>query len=250
MNHSSVRVIDKTEQSGGTFLLRLEAPVIAAGARPGQFVMIGCGEDTVLPRPISIHRCHGDGISLLFSVVGRGTKNLSDLRSGDVVQLTGPLGNGFSLPEKGRDTVLIAGGIGIAPLCFLADEIRNAGGTVNILYGNSCADRYHDEALDEFCTVATDDGSEGYHGLITDLVKDIEVETKDIYACGPLPMYRTMSRMEELKGRNVRVSLEVRMACGRGICYGCSVKTTGGMKKVCEQGPVFTLDEIDWDWLR
>ena len=140
MKQLTVPVISSSEVMSGTCLTWLEAPEIVAEARPGQFVMVRCGEDTVVPRPLSIHRVDGDNLALLFSIVGKGTGWLSQRKKGEVLNIFGPLGNGFYINHDAMNVLLVAGGIGIAPLCFLADESLKAGRKVTLINGATTAD--------------------------------------------------------------------------------------------------------------
>ncbi|GAH57413.1 unnamed protein product, partial [marine sediment metagenome] len=170
---------------------------------------------------------------------------------GDNIDLLGPLGNGFLIRPTSHKLLLLAGGIGIAPLRFLVDKAVKQGLSVTLLCGTPTAHRYPANLLPtgiELVT-ATEDGSVGRKGLITDLLPDFVDWADQTFACGPLPMYKAMVQMPELKDKPVQVSLEVRMGCGRGVCYGCTLKTRGGLKQVCADGPVFDLDDILWDEL-
>jgi dihydroorotate dehydrogenase electron transfer subunit len=247
-----------------TFMLWLEAPGIAGTARPGQFVMVRNGDDTYLPRPFSVHKVDGDKLALLFSVVGRGTEWLSRQKKGDSLDIFGPLGNGFSLNTDAKNILLVAGGIGIAPLRFLADEAARQGKKVTIINGARSADRllpiassqqsFDDGMLPGSINVvnATEDGSEGFKGMATDLIPAYLDGIEQVFACGPVPMYRAMSRIPELKNMSVQLSLEIMMGCGVGVCYGCTIKTKHGLKQVCKDGPVFEMKELEglnWDEL-
>ncbi|MFC1991186.1 dihydroorotate dehydrogenase electron transfer subunit [Chloroflexota bacterium] len=248
MKQVIAKVISSHEVMPGAYLIWLEAPSIASEARPGQFVMVNCGEDTLLPRPLSIHHRDGDKIALLSRVAGKGTQRLSEQKNGDSINLFGPLGNGFSLSPDSKNILLVAGGIGIAPLYYLAQEASKRGVSVTLLYGTPDKSRYPLPA--EIKEIkATDDGSVGYHGLVTDLIPKHATQADQVFACGPVGMYRAMAQMPELKNKPVQVSLEIGMACGRGICYGCTIKTRQGLRRVCEDGPVFNLDDILWDEL-
>ena len=262
MKQTLARVISNREVMPGTHLLWLESPQIATTARPGQFVMVRGGEDTLLRRPLSVHQVAGEKIALLFAAVGKGTNWLSQRKEGDNIDLFGPLGNGFSINSSTKNLLLVAGGIGIAPLRFLADEAVRQGKKVTLLYGASSAVNLlptassprgllTDGVLPWGITIhkSTDDGSEGYKGLVTQLLVEQQLidQANQIFACGPLAMYKTMSQMPELKNKPVQVSLEVRMGCGLGICYACTIKTVKGLKQVCKDGPVFDLNDIYWD---
>ena len=232
--------------------IRLNCPEIARKAKPGQFVLVYCGEECLLPRPFSIHQVKNmEDLALYFAVLegGKGTTWLSQRKEGDEIVLSEPLGNGFSVKLDSHNLLLVAGGMGIAPLAFLAQEALNKGSEVTLIYGTAVKHRYP-EVLLPFgvkLVATTDDGSVGYRGLVTDLIPEYADWADQVFACGPLPMYKAMARMPELRNKAVQISLEVRMACGRGLCYGCSIKTRGGMKKVCQDGPVFGLGDIVWD---
>ncbi|MFC1952731.1 dihydroorotate dehydrogenase electron transfer subunit [Chloroflexota bacterium] len=241
-------VVSSNEVMAGVYLIRLKAPTIASRAVPGQFVMVNCGEENLLPRPLSIHQCDSDNIALLSRVSGKGTKWLSGQKEGDEISVFGPLGNGFSLSPDSKSILVVAGGIGITPLYYLAQEALKTGASVTLLYGTPDKSRYPvPNDLKEI--EITDDGSVGYHGLVTDIIPEYTAEADQVFACGPEAMYRTMVQIPELTNKQVQISLEVRMACGRGICYGCTIKTRQGLKRVCEHGPMFDLYDILWDEL-
>ena len=255
MKQVTASIIEKSEVMPGIYLIWLDSPGIASTAKPGQFVMVACGEETILRRPLSIHRVNGDRIALLFTIVGRGTLWLSERTAGDIVDIFGPLGNGFSINPASKNLLLVAGGIGIAPLVFLTDEVAKQGKEATLLLGAQTASRLYPENLlppEIELFTATDDGTVGRKGLITDFFPEFTDRADQIFACGPLPMYKTMSQIPELKNKPVQVSLEMRMACGLGVCYGCTVKTRSGLKQVCKDGPVFELsdlDNINWEEL-
>jgi len=235
-----------------THLLWLQAPEIAKVAQPGQFVMVRCGDshDLLLRRPFSIHRvAHGGQIALLFNIVGRGTEWLSQCQKGDSLDLLGPLGQSFSLQSASRRLLLVAGGIGIAPLVFLAEKGLNQGGSITLLMGASNASLLYPRSLLPpliDLVTATEDGSEGRRGMVTELISDFINQADQVFACGPASMYQSMAAQSCLKGRPVQISLEVRMGCGLGACYGCTIKTRRGLQQVCRDGPVFELADILW----
>jgi dihydroorotate dehydrogenase electron transfer subunit len=215
--------------------------------------MVRCGEkdEYQLRRPLSTHQREGGKIALLFSVVGGGTQWLSQCQPGDRLDLLGPLGNGFNVNPDSKNLLLVAGGIGIAPLRFLSDEAVKRGLSVTLLCGTPTSHRYPPERLPqeiELVTV-TEDGSIGRKGMITDILPDYINWADQVFACGPLPMYQAMAHMSELKNKPVQISLEVRMGCGLGVCYGCTVKTRSGLKQVCQDGPIFELDDVLWEEL-
>ena len=231
--------------------ISLSCPEIVPGTRPGQFIMVRCGGECVLPRPLSIHQVNAQGYVLYYAVLedGKGTNWLSQRGVGDTVHLFGPLGNGFFVNPNSHHLLLVAGGMGIAPLYYLAQDALGKGLSVILLYGTAIDNPYPPAFQGIEMIRATENGSAGYHGMVTELLPDYVDRADQIFACGPLPMYRAMANMPELQGKPVQVSLEVRMACGTGICYGCTVKTTGGLRQVCKDGPVFDLREVCWDSL-
>ncbi len=241
-----------------TYLAWLEAPEIAAEARPGQFIMVPCGGDTFLPRPLSIHRVDGDQLALLFHVVGKGTRWLSQCKKGQTLDIFGPLGNGFTVKPDSQNVMLVGGGIGIAPLCFLADFALAQGKVVTIIQGAQTAgslfpitgqQKLYDKGMypaSLHVLNATDDGSEGFKGLATQLMPHYLKNIDQVFACGPAPMYKAMAQMQELKSKDVQLSLEKMMGCGTGVCYGCTIKTKKGLKQVCKDGPVFNISEVEW----
>ena len=245
-------VISNNEVMPSVSLVWIESPQIAAIAQPGQFVMVGCDEDNLLKRPFSIHQVNDDktSVALLFQMVGRGTNWLSHCRLGDKLDVLGPLGNGFSINSTSRNLLLVGGGIGIAPLPFLARVAMERNCSVTVLLGASTAAQLCPNHLlpsTVECITTTDDGTMGGKGFITDLLPKYKDRADQTFACGPSPMYRAMAKMPELKGKPVQVSLEVRMGCGFGLCYGCTVKAKTGLKQICKDGPVFELGEILWD---
>lgn len=240
----------------GARLMWLECHEIALEAKPGQFVMVRCGRECILPRPFSIHQVSGEGdIALFFAVWedGKGTHWLSQRKAGDNIDLLGPLGNGYSIHPTSHNLLLVAGGIGIAPLRFLAQEALNQEYSVTLLLGASTATQLYPRHLlppEIKLTIATEDGTAGHKGMVTDLVPDFIDRADQIFACGPVPMYRDMAtKYPQLENKPVQVSLEVVMGCGRGVCYGCTLKTKNGLKQVCQDGPVFELKDILWDEL-
>lgn len=267
MKQVSATIISSREAMPGAYLLWLESPQVASGAKPGQFVMVRCGEDNELPlrRPLSIHQLDGDSLALLFTTVGKGTHWLSQRQKGEAIDLLGPLGNGFSINPDSHNLLLVAGGIGIAPLRFLVDRaveqrkkvtlLMGAGSAVQLLpTGSSSPGLLTDRILPWGINIfkITEDGSDGYRGLATELIADYTDDADQVFACGPAAMYREMTQRKEmfgLKGKPVQVSLEMRMGCGLGVCYACTVRTRNGLKQVCKDGPVFELDDIIWDEL-
>jgi len=247
----------QSRQSGNRVLLGfqsiwLSCPQIEK-AKPGQFVMVRCGEKCVLPRPFSIHQANDDKIALWIAVWedGKGTRWLAQRQVGDTVELVGPLGNGYEIQPSSRKLLLLAGGVGIAPLYFLAQAAITKQYSVTLIHGASSELNFYPKEMPSGIELVavTEDGTVGKKGMITDLLPDFVDGANQIFACGPIPMYKAMAQRPELKDKPVQVSLEVRMGCGRGVCYGCTLKTKGGLKQVCKDGPVFNLGDILWDEL-
>jgi dihydroorotate dehydrogenase electron transfer subunit len=254
LKQSTATIIANKEIMPGVYLTRLDCPDINSRPRPGQFVMVRCGEgiEYQLRRPLSLHRREGNELSLLFRVVGRGTRWLSERPAGAKLDLLGPLGNGFSIHPSAKKLLMIAGGIGIAPLVFLITEASKRNCNIKLLIGaKTAAQLYPQDLLPDGLDIiyATEDATMGLHGMITTFAPDYFDWADQLFACGPLPMYRQMTKMPELKGKPVQVSLEMRMGCGLGICYGCTVRTKNGLRQTCKHGPIFELNDILWDEL-
>ncbi len=236
-------------------LMWLHCPEIARKVKPGQFVMVRCA-DLPLPRPFSIHQVNEDNLALFFAVLegGKGSQWMAQCQVGHTLKLMGPLGHGFTIYPDSKNLLLVAGGMGLAPLCFLAHQAVRESHSVTLLLGAAVSPLYSEQPGNllppEIKLVnVTEDGSVGRKGMITDLLPDLINSADQVFACGPLPMYKTIARMPELKDKPVQVSLEVRMGCGLGICYGCTVKTRNGLRQVCKDGPIFNLDEVLWEEL-
>jgi dihydroorotate dehydrogenase electron transfer subunit len=241
-----------------TFLMGLRAPEVVAEARPGQFVMIKVrpGADPLLRRPFSICATIGDDLFLiLYQVVGQGTRIISTTGEGQYLPVLGPLGKGFDLPEPGQEPVLVAGGIGIAPLIFLAQTIKP--GSVVFMAGYRSADQMVDTEQVGLSgislSIATDDGTAGHRGPVTDFLEThLDNATHDllVYACGPFPMLKRVAELTLDRGISCQVSLEAQMACGLGACQGCAVKVSSEKNRVyhqvCQDGPVFPVHSLDW----
>ncbi|MCI5142507.1 MAG: dihydroorotate dehydrogenase electron transfer subunit [Candidatus Electrothrix sp. ATG1] len=249
-------ILARDRLAADVFRLTLQAPGIAAGATPGQFVMVRVtdGLDPLLRRPFSIHRSLASGnISLLFKVIGKGTEMLARRCIGDQLDVVGPLGNGFALPDD-RPVCLIGGGMGIAPLLFLAEHLHANGRETkkdHVLLGARTQDELSPLA-DEFSALgytvqlATDDGSIGHKGFIPDLLDFLLPTVEQVYTCGPHLMMKNVVRQCQQAEVNCQVSLETHMACGMGACLGCAVDGKKGLVHVCKHGPVFKADQLEW----
>jgi len=251
-------IIRREQLTDDLVRLTLQAPAIAGAALPGQFVMarVADGFDPLLRRPFSIHQVTPDGaLRILFKVVGRGTARLSQLTAGLHLDLIGPLGRGFAI-EPGRPACLVGGGIGAAPLLFLAEKLltRCRPAEIQILLGartraEAEALLREFELLDLKVRVATDDGSLGYHGLVPELLaRQASPAAEAVYSCGPFLMMKEVARLCKAAGRPCQVSLETMMACGVSACLGCAIPAkTGGYLHVCKEGPVFRAEEVVWE---
>lgn len=188
-------------------------------------------------------------LALLFAVTGRGTRWLAQRKEGAMVDLLGPLGQGFVLGPESRNLLLVAGGIGIAPLVALAERGIADGFQVTLLLGAPTQSQLYPADLlppQIRILLATEDGSAGRRGVVTDFLAELVNEADQVFACGPISMYNAMASQGIFKGKSVQISLEARMGCGMGYCYGCALETKKGLRLVCEDGPVFDLDDIVW----
>ncbi len=248
----------------GYWQMGIHAPSGFGAALPGQFVMvgqIGGGYSPLLRRPFSIHRLIEDdgsvvGIEILYRVVGQGTRLLAELKAGDVIDILGPLGRGFRIPKTTQRIYVAAGGIGVAPLVFLMDRLKEAMNLAHsrvFLGGRSRVDllcRNAFEALGVPVVLTTDDGSEGDQCLLTHPLEEaVRQRPPDlIAACGPPGMISCVGGIASRFSVPCQVSLEAAMACGLGACLGCAVKPAGNGEAylhVCKDGPVFDIDTID-----
>jgi dihydroorotate dehydrogenase electron transfer subunit len=219
---------------------------------PGQFYMLtaahrwggGADERPFLPRAFSVLRAHDDGrLDFLLEDVGPGTERLTELEPGEGLHLLGPLGNGFTV-DPSRRPLLVGGGVGIAPLAVLADEL---GAAATILLGFRDAAHAEGAALLRGARVATDDGSVGHHGLVLDLLRaELGCDPRAIvYACGPPRMLEAVRALCEEAGVPGQLALESGMACGFGACFGCVVPTRDGYLRLCVDGPVIDSSALE-----
>jgi dihydroorotate dehydrogenase electron transfer subunit len=283
MRLAAAELVDSREILPGQWLQAYHAPDLAIGSRAGQFVHVRPGDfsDLVLRRPFSLNTADpATGIvTIHFRVIGRGTEWFTRLRPGDTIDLLGPLGRPFEVDSRSQHLLLIAGGLGMAGVRMLADEAIRAGRQVTLLFGAATARDVYPSSLlpDEVeYVVATDDGSLGYHGFVTELVTEYEGWADQSFACGPAAMLAALA--QQAAGRRHRlgvaklgrkrgggrtdpigspaarrksflqVSMEQNMGCAVGACLGCVVMSTSGTpQRVCREGPVFAYDEIAWE---
>lgn len=257
MKQVKADIIDNKTLTRGFYKMRIRSTYLAKNAKPGQFVEVRCSDsnEMILRRPLGVHRILVDGVEILYEIVGQGTEMLSQKEKGDILDVIGPLGNGFKI-AKDAHSIIIAGGIGVAPLVSLAENIKSKK-DMHVLIG-ACK-KEHILCEKEFkktgakVLVATEDGSRGLKGFVTELLKKLHLggQRTMIYACGPNNMLKAVSKIAYDKNTPCQVSLEERMACGVGVCLGCPVKVRKGFidteyKMVCKDGPVFMADEIVW----
>ena len=224
-------------------VLRTDAPV---AIRSGQFVDIAL-PGFYLRRPISVSDVLPDGVILYYKVVGEGTRVMAAMHPGKLLELLLPLGSGFH-PEKCRQAaLLVGGGLGAAPLYLLAKELQTLGKQVTAVLGFNRADEICLEqefrALGVPVLLATLDGSAGTKGFVTDAIAAGRPVFDRFYSCGPLPMMKALCAALDVPGE---VSLEERMGCGAGFCYGCTIQTANGPRRVCADGPVFDKEDLPW----
>ncbi len=236
-------------------LITLTLPDAAGEPLPGQFYMIEVnrGSDPLLKRAFSLFRRTSDGFQLMYRIKGRGTNLLKEMKRDDALEVLGPLGNHYPVPTGDQVPLVIAGGIGIASVFPFIHAYQ---GRAFVFYGARSGDEIF--MLDELqgmsrdVFISTDDGSMGSKGNIVDVLdnyldsKSAEIGRYVLYACGPHPMLKSLSKLAASKGITAYVSMEENMACGLGACLGCVVKTKAGYKRVCKEGPVFKSEEIVW----
>lgn len=256
MFQEQAEIISNKIVSRGVYRMSIRTRRAAAKARPGQFVHIKVsdGKDPLLRRPISIHSLdERDVLSFLYAVKGRGTSLLAAMKAGGQVDFIGPLGNGFGIDKSIKRAVIVGGGIGVAPLLYLAQRCLAAGAGVTALLGARDADcllcATDFKSLGCEVQLMTDDGSRGRKGYVTDLLEPALTTGSGkagVFACGPVQMMRRAAVISAIYDIPCQVSLEENMACGVGACFGCAVDTKLGYKKVCADGPVFNASEVLW----
>jgi dihydroorotate dehydrogenase electron transfer subunit len=280
----SAELVESRQILPDQWIQSFDAPEFANGSRAGQFVHVRTGDYSglVLRRPFSINTADpATGIvTIHFRTVGRGTEWLTRARQGDRLDMLGPLGRPFEVDPRSRHLLLIAGGLGMAGVRMLADEAVRDGRQVVVLFGAQSASQIYPSSLlpdDVEYVVATDDGSLGHRGFVTELVTEYEAWADQAFACGPHAMLRRLAalaagRRERLGvaklGRKrgggkqdpigstaarrkafLQVSMEQTMGCAVGACLGCTVLGVDGPQRVCREGPVFAAEEIAWESL-
>ena len=242
MKQGLFKIIENTPLTDCVYRMVLQGD-ISAITTPGQFVNIKL-DGLYLRRPISVCDISENTVTIIYKVVGKGTKQMSEMKEGTLDVLTG-LGNGYDLSVSGEKPVLLGGGVGVPPLYMLAKKLIEAGKKVSVVLGFNTADEifYEEEFKELGCevTVTTVDGTRGIQGFVTNAMENIEYT--HFYTCGPEPMLKAVWRASNTSGQ---LSFEERMGCGFGACMGCSCKTLTGYKRICKEGPVMRKEEILW----
>jgi dihydroorotate dehydrogenase electron transfer subunit len=256
--------------SGELYHLGLLCPDIAAKIQSGQFLMVRIQDrlDLLLRRPFAVHRLYPNdppgSFEILYKVVGRGTQLLTSMQRGDFLNLLGPLGRGFRMPEENGFVLMVAGGIGIAPLPYLAETLAAFGykGPFVLWFGGKTSTDLvcvqHFKNLGFAVQLVTEDGSEGKKGLVTGHLEQWLAQQDELpkvmYSCGPYPMQRSVAEMAARLGISSQLSMEALMGCGVGACLSCSLRChppetaqDPHYANVCQDGPVFDGEEIVWD---
>ena len=242
MENVILEVTSNVKVGKDVYLMRLEGD-LSSIKNPGEFVEIKL-DNYYLRRPISVCDFSSNHLDLLYKVLGQGTKDMSSYEKGKKLDVIVNLGNGFDVSTSNKP-LLVAGGIGIAPMFALAKSFNNKGIKPTLIYGAaSSSDLVLLDELKKYCEliICTDDGSLGYKGNVVSYLKENNVDFDKYYACGPQVMLKYLS----LFNGNGYVSLEARMGCGFGACMGCSIMTTSGPKRVCKEGPVFEASEVSY----
>jgi len=277
LSHEGV-VVANAQVAPGCFLLEIRCPEVALATKAGQFVMLRPRQclDPFLSRAFSVCDVTYDdgpakpptGISILLVVVGPGTRALSERRHGEAIGVLGPLGRPYELGEPTEHMILVAGGVGAAPFAIVARTLRARSKEQRVTYLVGARDRAHVYLADEIrrmrCDVqiATDDGSLGHKGYVTDLLEPLLERGVRVLACGPNPMFKSLAKVvERARGRGLEfpceVSTEETMPCGFGACASCVVPVLDASApegyryvKSCVEGPVFPVEAIRWDLMR
>ncbi len=232
-------ILSNEQIASHIYKMRLEGAT--DGIKAGQFVDISV-PGLFLRRPISVCDVEGSVLTLIYKVVGEGTRKMAAMAAGEELNLLTGLGNGYTIKNAGARPLLVGGGVGVPPLYYLAKQLRAQGLTVRVLLGFNTANEvfYEQEFNDLGCevVVTTADGSHGTKGFVT---AALDGQQSYYYACGPIPMLRALIAAAGTQGE---VSMEERMGCGYGVCVGCTIQTTQGNKRVCKDGPVFEAGDL------
>lgn len=243
MNQVMMKITDNKKIAEKTYFMSLEGDTSAI-TKPGQFINIKL-DGFFLRRPISVCDCENGKLSIIYKVVGNGTKEMSELPVGAELDILSGLGNGYDTSKSGGCPVLIGGGVGVPPMYMLCKKLVSEGKKATVILGfNSEKEVF---GVDEFKAtgaevyVTTADGSVGTKGFVTDVLKNLDYTY--FYTCGPMPMFKAIESIAKTSGQ---YSFEERMGCGFGACMGCTCKTKYGNKRICKDGPVLEREEIVW----
>ena len=243
MKQSIFTVLENAPLTATVYRMRLTGDT--TGIATGQFVNILL-DGLYLRRPISVCDCAEGVLTLIYKVVGKGTRQMAQMKAGQPLDVLTQLGNGYDMTKAGDHPLLIGGGVGVPPLYMLARQLRQQGKTVSVILGFNTKDEVfcEQEFKDLGCdvTVTTADGSYGVKGFVTNALPEAYTY---FYTCGPEPMLKAVYNATATSGQ---FSFEERMGCGFGACMGCSCHViTGGYKRICKDGPVLEKEEIVWD---
>lgn len=251
--YCTATILNQEEIMSGVWKMELAAPDIARIARPGQFIQLyPPDERNLLARPISLSSVSEKSVTIVYRVVGKGTKQFSQLKRNNCIRVMGPLGNGFTMPDKTTRSIVVGGGMGIPPLLELAKQLNK---NTEILLG------YRDipfmtedfQKLGLKVHIASQSGNYGFQGTVLDLLENIAPSAGQVFACGPRQMLYSVSIWAKNHSIPIQVSMEERMACGIGACLGCGVKilkhgeSDWKYMRVCKDGPVFSGEEVVWN---
>jgi len=280
MIQQKAEILSNKNISLGHFKMVLSIDGLKDKVKAGQFFHLrpGSDYDPLLRRPISVHRVGSEPniIELLYKIEGKGTQLMSRRSKSTYIDVIGPIGNGFKVPKTQSNFILVAGGMGVAPLVALCDDLaRFRKRTITVIIGAktqeliTCQREFQEVGAKVI--VVTEDGSMGEKGLVTSVLEDV-IERFDVrrsaaaitnkrspkltigsyvtevglYACGPIPMLKSVAVIAKHYGIQTQASLEERMGCGVGACLGCAVKTKKGYERVCVDGPVFNIEDLEW----
>ncbi len=247
MNTFDAKVIELKSLTDKIYLLTIEQKELAEDSRPGNFCNIKIGRNfPLLRRPFGVCDVKDEKVSFMFDVHGEGTKMLSELRTGEFINVLGPLGNGFDLEGEFETAVILAGGLGVAPFPYMVKSLEDK--KVKAYIGGRNSDFVTDYGFDEVL-FSTDDGSLGFKGNVLELFQNDISNLKGsfrVFTCGPKPMLKAVQKAALENKWDCQISTECAMACGFGICMGCSVesKHKDEYKLVCKDGPVFNAEDV------
>lgn len=249
------------------YLMELGAPHISRGAKPGMFVhvLVDAPEGFILRRPFSLIEAENNAVRFVYKVVGEGTKALSEKRAGEFLNVLGPLGNPYAVGSGTKRIILVAGGYGVSPTYYLSRELKKKkfkGEIISIIGARTKSLLMYSEGFKKLGVkvfVTTNDGSSGQRGIVTDVLCDLlqkdalKPETRNpkpetqVFTCGPYAMLKAVAQLCVKFSVSCQVSMEQQLGCGLGACLGCVIKTHGGYKRVCTEGPVFNAEDMIWE---